>query len=132
MRIFYFRNPASNLCPVREYLKFFLGENKLLADIDGKIRSIATKGHFFLPIAKPLHNYSAFEIIKSFGDKNIRILCAIVDDELILFHAFDKPAHYENIKKINKQIKQNCKIAEEYFIFYKNEKDKENYKEEYR
>jgi hypothetical protein len=132
MNIFYYRDFNSGLCPVKEYLRKFTGKDKLLADLDGKIRSIARKGVVSPPLAKPLQNYSISEIMKSFRDIEIRLLCAPVSNEFILFHAFDKPMHYENIKKINRQIEKNYNKAEGYYNIFKNEKDNEKYKEEYK
>jgi len=129
MDIFYYHDKASCVCPVKEYLRKFLGKDKLLADIDGKIRAIARRGNISLPLGKPLPNYSISEIMKSFNPIEIRLLCAIIRNELILFHAFDKPMHYENKKKINRLIEKNYNIAENYYnIFLKNEKNKEEYK----
>ena len=132
MNIFYYLDVRSNVCPVKEYLKKFRGKTKLLLDLDGKIRSIANKGSISLPIAKPLQNYSIFEIMKPFRDLEIRLLCVFVNGSLVLLHAFDKPKHYENTKKINKYIEKNYKIGQNYYNFLKDEKEDGRNKEEYR
>ncbi|MDD5639657.1 MAG: hypothetical protein PHR47_02525 [Candidatus Pacebacteria bacterium] len=135
MSTFYYRDPVSKFCPVKQYLKKFSNENKLLVTIDGKIKSVAIDGHPFLPIAKMLIGYSTFEIIQPFKDINIRLLCAFVSDELILFHAFDKPRYYDNVKKVKRDIEKNYNISEKYYNIFLDgisKKNYEEYKEEYK
>jgi hypothetical protein len=132
MNIFYYRDIKSNVCPVKEYLKKFLRKDKLLADLDGKIKNIAQRGSISLPLAKSLQNYSISEIMKSFHNIEIRLLCAVINGDLILLHGFDKPKHYENIKKINKYIERNYNIGQNYYNLLKNRKENEKNKEEYK
>ena len=132
MEIYYYKNKKLNSCPVKDYFKKFINEIKLLGDIQAKVELIAENGlpH---PIAEQLKGYSFFEISKPFKKITIRLLCAEIEKNLILIHAFDKPRYYKNKdKKINNKIIKNYNIAQEYYNELKKYEDcKEKY-EKYR
>ncbi|MDP2696018.1 MAG: hypothetical protein Q8O87_02060, partial [bacterium] len=74
MKVVYFFDKDSTLCPVKKYLEQFISnkkdtnkdnqrKNKLLAEIDQKIEYIRERnGKAIPPIAKPLMGYKFFEI----------------------------------------------------------------------
>ena len=128
MEIYYYKNKKLNSCPVKVYLEKFINEIKLLGDIYGKVELIAEIG-LSHPAAKRLKEYHFSEISKPYKKITIRLLCAEIEKNLILIHAFDKPRYYKNKdKKINNKIIKNYNIAQEY---YNELKKNEDYKEKY-
>ncbi|OQB08890.1 MAG: hypothetical protein BWY21_01031 [Parcubacteria group bacterium ADurb.Bin216] len=134
MDIFYYYDPILEKSPVKYYFIKFMGSGHMLVDIGNKIVSIAEKGSISPPLAKGLSRHAVSEIMQPFRGRAIRVLCAIVGEDLILFHAFDKPACYDKNRRIDKLIEKNYGIADSRYDKYlksfkegKNEEFKEKF-----
>lgn len=131
METVYFYDKGSKSCPVKEYFKQYLINNKdkesdakrkqkILAGIDAKIRYVQDhQGRPIPPISKPLHGYSCFEILNPKDAKTvIRILYFRHQNKIVLLHAFEKPSSYRTNKEKKKVDEQN-KIGEKYLNIFK-------------
>jgi hypothetical protein len=119
MEIVYYFDDILSVCPVKQYLYSiklsYDRKLRLLAEIDQKIRFVATNnGRPIPPISLPLHNYNFFEI-KSRKDKNtvIRILYFRYKNLIVLLNAFEKPDNYDTGKE-RRAVEKYYKITNNY------------------
>lgn len=131
MEVVYFYDIDFKNCPVKKYLKQYLGnkedkesiikrKQKILADIDAKIQHVRdNEGRPTPPISKPLHGYSCFEILNPKDARTvIRILYFRHQKKIVLLYAFEKPANYATDREKKIVEKQN-KIGEKYLNYFK-------------
>ncbi len=122
MKIVYYYDEISKSCPVKSYLAQLTGQysdkkqaNKKLADIHGKIIYIAQiNGRPQPPVARPIQNFSFFEIKSRKNNKIlIRITYFCHQGTMILLDAFEKPDYYRTSKD-KKTVSNEFKKSELY------------------
>ena len=133
MDIVYYYDDDLGFCPVKKYLELndlnYNKRFKLLAEIDQKINFIKeNNGRPVLPIARPVHSYSFFEI-KTRKDKDIviRILYFCCINKIILLNAFEKPDNYKSNKE-KKRIIKYYDVSQKYLNKFKLNNYYEKYK----
>lgn len=130
MKIVYYWDECSDLCPVKKYLEqYILDQNdsekqetdklSILADIHNKIIFAADNYGKDAAFIRKLSGYGLIEI-RQRKNKHIliRIVYARYDSRIVLLHAFEKPDNYDTSRIVQENDKEILK-AKEYFEKFK-------------
>lgn len=141
MEVIYYFDKKLGFSPVKKYLTQYVTTNRdsvkerankyyIISSIDEKIKHIIEEcnGRPTPPIAKPLRNYSFFEIgMRKNSNILIRILYFCSNNKMVLLNAFEKSAHYNTERERRKIEKYYNKTDEYRNKFIKNQKSYEKY-----
>jgi len=131
MEVVYYKDKASNCCPLKKYLDQYIKndtekpkernrKDKILAEISGKIQYVLqNNGNPIPPLIKKLSGYDYFEI-RSKKNQNIliRVFYFRHEDKIVLLNALEKPDNYSGERE-DRKIEQELEITQGYLNKFK-------------
>ena len=130
MKAVYYYDDKLQGSPVKIYLSRYKGDDRVLVDIDRKIKFVIDHdGRPVPPTSKALHGYGYLEIrTRKDADRLIRIFYFRHEDKIVLLNSIEKSDH--DSKKKDKQDMEKClDTTKKYKInFINNPQSYEDYK----